>query len=246
MALSQRLFSEAFRDMQRAFSMFDEPIFNVARRSAYAPLMRYPATDIRETPEAYELHAELPGVKKQDIEIEMADEHTLVLRGKIDQHKAESSEPTTEATASATSATSETSAASATATATEGTSGANVPAKATTSTEVAHPQQQWWTNERVTGSFQRAFTLPSRIQADAIKAKYEDGVLKVTVPKRQEDIQKAVRIPVDILTEGNKEFYEEAAYHVTVAIGVGQVQEERRLCVTLCDKACLSDDTQKD
>jgi HSP20 family protein len=48
--------------------------------------------------------------------------------------------------------------------------------------------------ERCWGSFQRAFTLPSPVQADKVGAVYKDGVLTITVPKAEE--AKAREIPV--------------------------------------------------
>jgi len=36
------------------------------------------------------------------------------------------------------------------------------------------------------GSFSRSFTLPKTIELETIKADYKDGVLKVTMPKREE------------------------------------------------------------
>ncbi len=41
-------------------------------------------------------------------------------------------------------------------------------------------------------SFKRSFTLSDKVNADAIQAKYEDGVLKVHVPKK-EDLQPSTR-----------------------------------------------------
>ncbi|MGZ3864034.1 MAG: Hsp20/alpha crystallin family protein [Bacteroidia bacterium] len=37
------------------------------------------------------------------------------------------------------------------------------------------------------GSFQRSFTLPEEINTEAIDAKYENGILKVTLPKKAEE-----------------------------------------------------------
>jgi len=37
--------------------------------------------------------------------------------------------------------------------------------------------------EREYGSFQRGFRLPENVKADALKANYKDGVLKITLPK---------------------------------------------------------------
>ena len=38
--------------------------------------------------------------------------------------------------------------------------------------------------ERVAGSFNRRFSLPDNVQADAIKAKFTHGVLEVSIPKQ--------------------------------------------------------------
>ena len=38
--------------------------------------------------------------------------------------------------------------------------------------------------ERVSGNFTRRFTLPENVQADAIKAKFTNGVLEVSIPKQ--------------------------------------------------------------
>ncbi|MEI7661150.1 MAG: Hsp20/alpha crystallin family protein [Bacteroidota bacterium] len=47
------------------------------------------------------------------------------------------------------------------------------------------------------GSFSRAFTLPKTIDLESIKADYEDGILKITLPKKQDsgvEIKKEIRI----------------------------------------------------
>lgn len=36
------------------------------------------------------------------------------------------------------------------------------------------------------GAFQRSFTLPVTVEADKIKANYENGVLKINIPKKEE------------------------------------------------------------
>ena len=47
------------------------------------------------------------------------------------------------------------------------------------------------------GSFSRSFTLPKTIDLESIKADYQDGILKVTMPKREEaklEIKKEIKI----------------------------------------------------
>jgi len=47
------------------------------------------------------------------------------------------------------------------------------------------------------GSFSRAFTLPKTIDLDNIKADYENGILKVALPKKEEakvEIKKEIKI----------------------------------------------------
>src|SRR3984893_10107563 len=48
--------------------------------------------------------------------------------------------------------------------------------------------------ERSYGSFTRSFTLPQAVSGEGVKAEYRDGVLRVTLPKREET--KARRIEV--------------------------------------------------
>jgi HSP20 family protein len=48
--------------------------------------------------------------------------------------------------------------------------------------------------ERSYGSFYRAFTLPNSIDADKIQAEHENGVLKISMPKRQELKPRTIKI----------------------------------------------------
>ncbi|WP_026704325.1 Hsp20/alpha crystallin family protein [Flavobacterium soli] len=42
-------------------------------------------------------------------------------------------------------------------------------------------------------AFQRSFTLPETVKDDDIKATYEDGILKITLPKKEEALPKPKR-----------------------------------------------------
>jgi len=50
--------------------------------------------------------------------------------------------------------------------------------------------------ERFYGQFHRVFNLPMAVEKTAITAQFNDGVLKVTVPKAKEGLLDAVKVPV--------------------------------------------------
>ena len=63
-------------------------------------------------------------------------------------------------------------------------------------------EKRYHLRERRYGSFSRSISLPSTINADAIDASYQDGVLTLTLPKSQE--AKPKRISVTGGTHGQK------------------------------------------
>jgi len=50
--------------------------------------------------------------------------------------------------------------------------------------------------ERSYGSFARSFALPNSIDADKVTAEYKDGVLSLTLPKREEAKPKTIKVEV--------------------------------------------------
>jgi HSP20 family protein len=50
--------------------------------------------------------------------------------------------------------------------------------------------------ERAYGSFSRSFSLANTVNADAIKADYQNGVLTLTIPKREEAKPKQIKVNV--------------------------------------------------
>jgi len=50
--------------------------------------------------------------------------------------------------------------------------------------------------ERAYGSFARSFALANTVNSEAIKAEYKDGVLTLTIPKREEAKPKQIKISV--------------------------------------------------
>ena len=92
-----------------------------------------PAVDVYENDDAIVVKAELPGVDKDQIAVDV-DGRTLTLKG-----------------------------------------------ERTGENEVK--EDNYYRRERVYGRFERSFALPAEVDADAIKAEFKDGVLKIEIPK---------------------------------------------------------------
>ena len=63
-------------------------------------------------------------------------------------------------------------------------------------TENEQKDEHYQCVERYSGSFQRVFQLPSGVKADEVKATFDKGVLKVTLPKVEEAKKKEIEIEV--------------------------------------------------
>jgi HSP20 family protein len=51
--------------------------------------------------------------------------------------------------------------------------------------------------ERAYGSFSRSFSLANTVNPDAIQAEYKNGVLMLTIPKREEAKPKQIKVRVE-------------------------------------------------
>ena len=57
-------------------------------------------------------------------------------------------------------------------------------------------QENYHRVERSYGSFTRSFTLPSTVDTTNVKADYKDGVLRITLPKREEAKPKQIQVDI--------------------------------------------------
>ena len=48
--------------------------------------------------------------------------------------------------------------------------------------------------ERASGRFDRAFTVPVRIDADRVKAEYHDGILALYLPRAEQDKPRSIKL----------------------------------------------------
>lgn len=60
--------------------------------------------------------------------------------------------------------------------------------------EDTEEKENYMRRERYFGSFLRSFTLPNAVKEEDIKAKYNDGVLSVTIRKAEESKPKTVKV----------------------------------------------------
>jgi HSP20 family protein len=70
-------------------------------------------------------------------------------------------------------------------------------------TEHEEQERGWYRIERSFGSFSRSLTLPDGVDADAISANFDRGVLEVRVPKPAERKPRRVEIGTGAGTNGN-------------------------------------------
>ena len=59
--------------------------------------------------------------------------------------------------------------------------------------ETSNEEDTFTRKEFEYASFNRSFTLPESVDAEHIKASYEDGILKLTLPKKEEAKKKPAR-----------------------------------------------------
>ena len=93
------------------------------------------AVDILESPQTYDIKANLPGIPKEKINISVKDNRYLSQQVMKKSKKKR--------------------------------------------------QRHYHSAERYSGSYQRSISLPENANADNIKAKFENGVLSLTIPKRE-------------------------------------------------------------
>jgi HSP20 family protein len=116
---------------------------------------RVPAAEVHETPEAYEVVLELPGVDKAAIEVKATERTLLISAERRSQRQLSSSSTEEEASAEA-------------------------PARP----EKPHsPQQAPLLSEFRYGTWSRSFRFPGAIEREQLQAVYRDGLLTVTAPK---------------------------------------------------------------
>lgn len=110
-----------------------------------------PRVDISEDEKYFYVHAELPGVKKEDVKLTINDDNVLIIKG--EKKKAEKEEETQES-------------------------------------------KYYLRVERNYGSFTRSFMLPENVKKDSINAKFENGVLDISLEKIEPEKPREVEVEI--------------------------------------------------
>ena len=107
----------------------------------------YPSVDIYEGEKEITLKAELPGIDKKDVHVEIND-GVITLRGER-------------------------------------------------KIAMEDKKENYHRVERSYGTFNRSFTLPTTVDPGKVKAHYKDGVLEVTLPRKEEATPKSIPVGVN-------------------------------------------------
>ncbi|MBS3817313.1 MAG: Hsp20/alpha crystallin family protein [Candidatus Thermoplasmatota archaeon] len=80
-----------FEDLDRTLNRFFGRPGRTSKREGIVPSMRSPMTDLRDLGDEYRLKSEIPGLDKDDIEIELRDDN-IVIEGERTEEKEEEDE----------------------------------------------------------------------------------------------------------------------------------------------------------
>ena len=126
--------------------LFDRSLGPVVFRSPGSFSRWAPALDVYQDKDQFTVVAELPGFKKEDIDLSLHN-GVLTISGERKQEEKKG--------------------------------------------------EEGYRNERFFGRFQRSVTLPAGVDGNKVKATYQDGVLKVVLPKAEEAKSKQIEVSVD-------------------------------------------------
>lgn len=163
-----------FDAISREFDSF----FNQLRPTFEAGLtqqMYSPKVDIHQDNKHIYIEAELPGMRREDVKISINEDKFLVIKGEKRSERRWGAETEENRTSD------------------ENKNGKESKSKAEKSAEiesrnggsVMRAERQPLRIERSYGSFTRTFTLPETADTENIDAKFENGVLEITVPKKE-------------------------------------------------------------
>ncbi|MEX0681154.1 MAG: Hsp20/alpha crystallin family protein [Balneolales bacterium] len=129
--------------MPRSFSNLLDEFFNDVVASDSGRLF-IPSIDLTEDESHYHVHMALPGIRKEDINIDLQDRRLTVSGERKEQNE--------------------------------------------------NKNTKYHLMETRYGNFERTISLPNNINQDKIDARFEDGVLKLDIEKREKQVNKQIKV----------------------------------------------------
>ena len=142
-----------FEDMEKRLEEFFRRPLSLFGPSWFPRLRMHELEELSPTIDIFEegndvvVKAELPGMKKEDIDVKLTDNTIAISGEKKKEEKVE--------------------------------------------------KKDFYRMERSYGSFARAFSLPSEVQTDKVKAQFKDGILKIRIPKTEEAKKKEKKVLIE-------------------------------------------------
>ena len=145
MSLGLRLLDPA-RELSRFDTFFDNAFGSLLNKDYYEEGRLTPTVDVYEKDDKYVINAEIPGLEKEDIKIDVKDGALSLSGEKKYEEKKE--------------------------------------------------DENYIRVERRYGKFERRFNLPENVDVEKVSANYKNGVLEVTLPKKEEAKPKQIDVKV--------------------------------------------------
>ncbi|KAK4224698.1 putative heat shock protein [Podospora fimiseda] len=175
---SSPTFSSLFR-MLDDFDKYARDIGSPSSHDSSSGLQNFnPKFDVTEHDKDYTLQGELPGVPSNNVSIEFTDPQTMVISGHVEK-KHEEGDPSLKLTGTDSKKI-------------EGKKGDKSSSTAKSSEESSKPK--YWLSERSFGEFSRVFSFPNSVDQDKVEAKFNNGILDITVPKSEKKGAKKITI----------------------------------------------------
>lgn len=143
--------SDSFGEMRRMLDTFranmEDTLERVFPSQASLPALKQPRVDILDLGDALQVVADMPGVQKEDIEINLTPERVEI--------------------------------------------------SAESSTETERKEEEYTYRERGYASYRRVLDLPADVLTDKVEASFKNGVLEVTLPKKEPtEVEKKTRLQI--------------------------------------------------
>jgi len=132
----RRILGRVFPSFSSLMDDFFEDFFTTEPILAKRERILTPRIDVIDKGDRFIVQAEIPGVDKKDLDIEIGDEY-MVIKGEK-------------------------------------------------KTSEEHKEEDYYHKESFHGKFMREISIPERVKTDAAKATYENGILKIELPKAEE------------------------------------------------------------